>query len=126
MTGQSGLTYASADALTNIEGLASYVNFVEETLVNSSEKATGDWVVGFHNTKGKALRDAGFTDFKKVATFNEQSGDVIRVFDVSHSPKDSAFISDILDSMGDSLAYAYPELLHDTTSRGAIPNMMIC
>jgi len=137
LTGQSGLTYASADALTNVAGLANYINFVEETLADAPEaavgqkassvanaSATGQWVVGVLNTRKRALTDAGFDDVKRITRFKEDSGDVIRVFDVSPSVEDSAFISDSLDKMGADLAYAYPELLHDTTTRHGIPELL--
>ena len=137
LTGQSGLTYASADALTNVAGLASYINFVEETLADAPEvavgqkaasvanaSATGQWIVGVLNTTKRALTDAGFDDVKRITRFKEDSGDVIRVFDVSPSVEDSAFISDSLDKMGGELAYTYPELLHDTTTRSGIPELL--
>ena len=54
-------------------------------------------------------------------TFNTKNG--ISNFSVISALDPSNFIAESLDSFGSNLSYAYPELLHDTTTRSVIPSL---
>ena len=44
-------------------------------------------------------------------------------FSVISALEPTEFIAQSLDSFGTNLSYAYPELLHDTTTRSVIPSL---
>ncbi|WP_415408971.1 S8 family serine peptidase [Synechococcus sp. A10-1-5-9] len=120
-TGASGMTYASKEALEQIEGLSSYLSHIEDLLAESPEKATGDWLIGTQGPQDQIMRasELGVSDSITSQTFNAQNG--ISSFSMISALDPTEFIAQSLDSLGTNLSYAYPELLHDTTTRSLIP-----
>ena len=121
--GASGMTYASKEALEEIEGLASYLTHIEDLLAQSPEKATGDWLIGTQGVQDQVLRasELGVSDAIPDQTLNAKNG--ISNFSVISALEPTEFIAQSLDSFGTNLSYAYPELLHDTTTRSVIPSL---
>ena len=62
-TGASGMTYASKEALEEIEGLSSYLTHIEELLAQSPEKATRDWLIGTQGVQDQVLRTSELGGF---------------------------------------------------------------
>ena len=122
-TGASGMTYASKEALQEIEGLSSYLSHIEDLLAESPEKATGDWLIGTQGPQDQIMRasELGVSDSMTSQTFNAQNG--ISSFSMISALDPTEFIAQSLDSLGTNLSYAYPELLHDTTTRSLIPSL---
>ena len=119
----SRLTYASREALQEIKGLSSYLSHIDDILENNPEKATGDWVIGTRDTKGRIIRKNNLGTTKKIATQRFQDAKShLRVFAVASELESKSFISESLDSLDTKLSYAYPEILHDTTTRSLIPS----
>ena len=125
--GSSGLTYASKEALQEIEGLSSYLSHIEEILDQSPDKATGDWVIGTQGLKGRVIRESNLGNPIKIAAestqVNKKNFDAtLRTFAVDSELESESFIAQSLDSLNDKMIYAYPEILHDTTTRSLIPS----
>ncbi|EAR17767.1 hypothetical protein WH7805_09564 [Synechococcus sp. WH 7805] len=122
-TGASGMTYASKEALEQIEGLSSYLSHIEDLLAESPEKATGDWLIGTQGPQDQIMRasELGISDSMTSQTFNAQNG--ISSFSMISALDPTEFIAQSLDSLGTNLSYAYPELLHETTTRSLIPSL---
>jgi subtilisin-like proprotein convertase family protein len=125
--GSSGLTYASKEALQEIEGLSSYLSHIEEILDQSPDKATGDWVIGTQGLKGRVIRESNLGNPIKIAAESTQVnkknfGATLRTFAVDSELESESFIAQSLDSLNDKMIYAYPEMLHDTTTRSLIPS----
>ena len=123
-SGSSGLTYASSKALQEIQGLSSYISHIEETLDQSPGKATGDWIIGTQNLKRQSIKNSGLGIAKESTDINYQENNKnIREFTVSSEVELKSFISESIDSLNGKMIYAYPEILHDTTTRNLIPSM---
>ena len=124
LVGASGLTYASKEALQEIEGLSSYLSHIEEILEESPDKATGDWLIGTQGMKGRVISENDLGTPNKIATQKSQeNAGSYRVFSVASELESETFIDESLDSLGSKLTYAYPEILHDTTTRSLIPSI---
>ena len=120
----SRLTYASNEALKEVKGLSNYLSHIEDILEQTPEKSTGDWVIGTKGTKGRVLRETNLGAANKIATrrLQHEKGR-LRVFAVASELESESFIVESLDSLGTNLTYAYPEILHDSTTRSLIPSL---
>ena len=124
--GSSGLTFASKEALQEIAGLSSYLSHIEEILDQSPDKAKGDWIIGTQGLTGRVIRESNLGDFhqissEKMKVNNETFDRTLRTFTVDSALESEFFIAQSLNSLGDQMIYAYPEILHDTTTRSLIP-----
>ena len=119
--GDSGLTYASKKALREIEGLSSYLDHIEKALEQSPNKKTGDWLIGTQRLKSRVVSNSGLGMTNKISTQTSEFNNVSRVFSISPEINPELFIDKSLESLDQKITYAYPEILHNTTTRSVFP-----
>ena len=74
--------------------------------------------------KGRVISENDLGTPNKIATQKSQeNAGSYRVFSVASELESETFIDESLDSLGSKLTYAYPEILHDTTTRSLIPSI---
>ena len=102
------MTYASKEALEQIEGLSSYLSHIEDLLSIARESHWGLWLIGTqgHKIKSCVLQELGIADSMASQIFNAQNG--ISNFSIISALDPSNFIAESLDSLGTNLSYAYP------------------
>ena len=124
ITGRSGLTYASKDALESVPGLSSYVNYLEETFIesDSADSIPQKWLVATESTDKRNLKAAGFQTIEKQAPLSSNAGDSFELFqaDVAPSLNPSNLLDNLEAEFGSDLAFAYPDIAHDHQSRSLI------
>ena len=104
LTGASGITYASKEALDEIEGLSSYLTQIEDLLDQSPEKATEDWLIRTQGLQDQGLRASKLGVFDSIPdrVLNTKNG--ISNFSVISALDPTDFIAQALDSLYTNLS----------------------
>jgi subtilisin-like proprotein convertase family protein len=124
VTGQASSTYATAEALASVPSLASHLHYLETISKNVDIHESPKMIVA---TTGKKLR--GFSQFEcievnrkgKVQANEKKSYKIFEIdADQFDNTKKSQGLAPIIESLGEDLAFAYPDYVLPRTSRSSI------
>ena len=83
-------------------------------------------MIGTQGLNGRVISESNLgapnvISSRKVEANDETFDGTLRTFAVDSELESESFIAQSLDSLDDKMIYAYPEILHNTTTRSLIP-----
>ena len=128
ITGRLGATYASAEALVEIPELGSYLSHLDDSITKKELNSDQTWLVGTSSKSYRKLRNTDFGDEVakrgRLAAVDDETYWIYEVSsrDLDVSKKNPA-LNPMIENLDDNLAFAYPLLEQQMSSRTLPPEL---
>ena len=124
ITGQASNIYATAEALASVPSLASHLHYLETISKNVDIHESPKMIVA---TTGKGLRKVSQfdrIDFNRKGKIQTDEKNSYKIFEIGadqfDNTKKTKGLSPVIESLGEELAFAYPDYVLPRTSRSSI------